>query len=217
MKQILGRMLALSLASASSFASSPALAGPYVGDVPDGSYRTQWFSKVLTDSGGTCLPGFAISSIAFAHAFGENLTYQESFQLRCTPHSAITERCSESKFVSNATTSTSIPGQTFFGAATEVMTGIRFFHPFGQNETYQQSYAAVFCEVSDLLAFPTSGDPARYQAGDKYELATEFSCNGDAGTFGGPYTGLLHEIGFSHPFGRNGTHEESVNVRCVRP
>jgi len=219
MKQIFA--LALSLTTAISLASSPALAGPYNGDVPPDSYRTPWISKVQELSPpGRCATGHAISSIAFFHQAGQNETYQESFQLRCTRMDLINEAsCGWVPFISNFETSSHVVGATLEpNLATQVATAIQFYHPFGQNETFQQSYSVRLCDLKPpFTELPEAGDPAEYQTGSKVELATEFSCNGNPGSFGEPYIGFLRELGFSHPFGHNGTHEESVYVKCAKP
>jgi hypothetical protein len=172
------------------------LANDYSGDVPEGCYRTKWQSKVPLDTNLTCNAGNAVRSISFKHNSGENLTYQESYQLLCCKDQSLTNTCAwEEDFTSNEATSTEIYPTITSG----LVTGIRFKHRAGENLTYQQDFRIKSCRTTTQ-----NNENGNWYKGNKESLETEFSC----------YNKSISGMGFFHKNGENLTYQENVKVFC---
>ncbi|HXO38845.1 MAG TPA: hypothetical protein VN872_09405 [Candidatus Acidoferrum sp.] len=172
-----------------------------------GTIQLPMVSKVPLDVQQECPPGTAMRAISFSHQNDQNLTFQESFALTCASSpSVVTNQCQWGQLISNFALSTTAtaPGDS-------VITGVRFTHRFGQDFTYQQSYAVRTCRLQHprSRAFPR-GKPAGGTT--KWHLQSHASCSLSNG---GVTSGLVDRLGFNHGNGYNGTHEEGVSLGCV--
>jgi len=205
MKRAVSLLALLALPSAS-------LARDFVGVTPDSCYRLAWKPKQDLSLVSECKTGYSLRSVGFKHKPGENGTHQESIEVLCC-QDKLTEPCRWSPFTSNMSTSTNI-----VVPARSVATGIAFRHEPHENGTHQQSYAIKSCTLAADTDWATVTTPAE----SKWWPETEFGC-----TLVLPYvipSGVgftrvprrIVAVGFSHPSGHNGTHEESVRTTCLK-
>ncbi len=168
-------------------------------------FDNPWTSKAGASAiASVCPANYQVNGVNFYHAVNENLTWQESFSVRCCPSRIPTIPNTD---FSDAMALKSNLVTRKAAAQGTMIAGIAFEHPVHQNYTYQESVALVLRRLRPHGFKPTSCyQTANYSKGG---LVTNALCNRPRD--------FVAAVTLSHPLNQNLTYQESVSLECCSP